>query len=81
MRDTLEFSDVDFISLKDDIDFIKKYINLQQLSNDFQFDYTINISQDLNAEQIMVPPMLIQPVVEKCHFFMVRSKLKTERSL
>ncbi len=76
MRETLEFSDVDFISLQDDMAFIRKYIDLQQLSHNFQFDYTINISDDLNPEQISVPPMLIQPVVENA---ILHGALNTEQ--
>ncbi|MFT5820718.1 MAG: tetratricopeptide (TPR) repeat protein [Crocinitomix sp.] len=64
MRDTLEFSDVNFISLQKDINFIKKYIELQKLSHDFKFESKINISEELNTADIYVPPMLIQPAVE-----------------
>ncbi len=64
MRNILESSDVDFVPLQNDIDFIEKYIELQQLSNSFQFNYQINISPNLNAQDILVPPMLIQPFVE-----------------
>lgn len=64
MRNILEFSDVNFISLQKDIDFIKKYIELQKLSHDFKFESKINISEELNPVNIYVPPMLIQPAVE-----------------
>ncbi len=64
MRNILESSDVDFIPLQQDIDFITKYIELQQLNNEFQFDFEITVSPELNAEEIMIPPMLIQPAVE-----------------
>jgi tetratricopeptide (TPR) repeat protein len=64
MRNILEFSDVNFISLEKDIDFIKKYIELQRLSHDFKFESKINISKELNMADIYLPPMLIQPAVE-----------------
>lgn len=64
MRKTLEFSDLDFISLHQDIEFIKKYIRLQQLNHDFQFDYEIEVSDKLDRIKTQVPPMLIQPAVE-----------------
>lgn len=64
MRNILESSDVDFIPLQQDIDFINKYIELQQLNNEFKFDYKITVSPELNSEEIMIPPMLIQPAVE-----------------
>lgn len=64
MRNILESSDVDFIPLQQDIDFITKYIELQQLNNEFKFDFEITVSPELNAKDIMIPPMLIQPAVE-----------------
>lgn len=64
MRNILEFSDVNFITLQKDIDFIEKYIELQRLSHDFKFQSKINVSTSLDLSQIYVPPMLIQPAVE-----------------
>lgn len=78
MRNILEFSDVDFIPLQNDIDFIEKYVKLQQLSHDFKFDYQIHISPDLDPETIFVPPMLIQPVVENA---ILHGALTTESGL
>ncbi|NOQ71394.1 MAG: hypothetical protein GQ574_05310 [Crocinitomix sp.] len=64
MRNILEFSDVNFITLQQDIDFIKKYIELQGLSHDFKFKSNINVSEELNLSDIYLPPMLIQPAIE-----------------
>lgn len=64
MRNILEFSDLDFIPLQQDIDFIRNYIELQQLNNEFKFQFEITVSPELNTEEIMIPPMLIQPAVE-----------------
>ncbi|MCJ8292652.1 MAG: histidine kinase [Crocinitomicaceae bacterium] len=64
MRNILEFSDLDFISLRQDIDFLKKYIELQQLNHEFKFNYEISVSPELNIDEIKIPPMLIQPAVE-----------------
>lgn len=64
MRNILEFSDMDFISLKDDVEFIKKYMKLQQINHDFKFNFEINLSPSLNTEELLVPPMIIQPAVE-----------------
>ena len=64
MRNILESSDLDFISLQDDIEMIRKYLSLQQLNNDFKFDYRIEVAEDLDPKVIKIPPMLIQPTVE-----------------
>ena len=78
MRNILEFSDVDFISLKDDINFIHKYLELQQLSHDFKFKYQINISENINPQDFFVPPMLIQPIVENA---ILHGAIKTKNGM
>jgi tetratricopeptide (TPR) repeat protein len=64
MRSILESSDIDFIPLETDINFIEKYLTLQSLNTNASFTYTINIADELNRKHIMIPPMLIQPFVE-----------------
>lgn len=62
MRQILEFTTKEFIPLKDEIDTLKNYIELQQLRLNNSFDYTI-IDQGIDTS-ISIPPMLIQPFVE-----------------
>ncbi|MFK7747481.1 MAG: histidine kinase [Kordia sp.] len=64
MRNILESSDIDFISLQTDIDFIEKYLSVQSLTNNANFTYTIAVADDVNVANSMIPPMLIQPFVE-----------------
>lgn len=64
MRNILEFSDVDLITLEQDVNFIKKYIELQRLSHDFKFEAEVTVDPALELNDIYVPPMLIQPAVE-----------------
>ncbi|QHI37408.1 Sensor histidine kinase YpdA [Kordia antarctica] len=64
MRTILESSDIDFIPLETDIDFIEKYLALQSLNHATNFTYTISLAEELNSSKIMIPPMLIQPFVE-----------------
>lgn len=64
MRNILEFSDVDFIPLRQDIDFIERYLKLQQLNHEFRFNYEIKIGDKLDLDSCQIPPMLIQPAVE-----------------
>ncbi|MFK7787759.1 MAG: histidine kinase [Crocinitomicaceae bacterium] len=78
MRNILEFSDVDLVTLREDIDFIKKYMELQQLNHDFTFNYEVEVSPELSTEDIQIPPMLIQPAVENA---ILHGALKTENGL
>lgn len=64
MRTILESSDIDFIGLNEEISFIEKYIKLQQLVYDEKFDYQIQVDENIDADQSLIPPMFIQPFVE-----------------
>lgn len=62
-RKILEFSEVNWISLKEEIEALQLYLELQQMRfKDLNFKITIdNIS---NTEQIKIPTMMFQPYVE-----------------
>lgn len=64
MRNILESSDQDFVSLKNDLDTMREYLVIQQLNSNFKFDYSINIDENLNLQSLQIPPMLIQPFIE-----------------
>lgn len=56
----VEKSAGNLVSLKDDIDFLKDYLELEKLRRD-RFDYTIQLEGDTT---ITVPPLLFIPFVE-----------------
>ncbi len=64
MRQILSQSQSSMISLQEEIDTIENYLALQQLRYDNRFDYQLEVDPHIDAEQVMIPPMLIQPVLE-----------------
>ncbi|MBT8233064.1 MAG: histidine kinase, partial [Bacteroidia bacterium] len=52
------------ITLKREIDLLSSYLEFEQSISNDQFDYSLNYNSEINAEQIMIPPMIIQPYVE-----------------
>ena len=62
MRETLKNADKLLISLKEEIELVEKYISIEQLR--FGFSYDINIDDKININELEIPPMLIQPLVE-----------------
>ncbi|MEP2240272.1 MAG: tetratricopeptide repeat protein [Maribacter sp.] len=52
------------ITLEEDLDILKNYIETQQLRFENKFDYEINISNDIEVSIIKLPPMLLQPFIE-----------------
>ena len=63
IRITLNQSSKQFVSLSDTIDYLERYIEMEKIRSN-HFSYTIDIDKDLQADEIMVPPMLIQPLIE-----------------
>lgn len=64
MRSTLNFSDKEFISIKDEIDYLNQYIRFEKLRCDNKFEFHVTISDKIDAENTCVLPMLIQPFIE-----------------
>lgn len=52
------------ISLTDDLEALKLYMDLEQLRLDGKFVYHFHIESDIEAEEIEIPPLIIQPYVE-----------------
>ncbi|MBQ0734491.1 sensor histidine kinase [Aquimarina celericrescens] len=64
LRETLYNSRKDYITLDQEIQTLKHYIEIEQLMASKPFKYEITIDSDLDPEEILIPPMLIQPFVE-----------------
>ncbi|CAM3576123.1 histidine kinase [Flavobacterium saliperosum] len=64
MRNMMENSNKDFISLSSEIEQLKKYLDLEHLRFQDKFDYEIILDENIDAETTFVPNMLIQPHLE-----------------
>ena len=64
MRSVLEFDQEEYISIREEVEQISDYIQLQQMRYQGAFDYHINIDENINQENQLVPPMLLQPFIE-----------------
>ena len=64
MRLYLENSRKPFISLQEEAEALKLYLELEHLRFGDKFDYEIKTSSDIDAENIRVPAMLAFPFVE-----------------
>ena len=54
----------ELIPLQKEIDLIRNYLLLEQLRFEDKLNYSLNIDEELELHEIMVPPLLIQPLVE-----------------
>ncbi len=64
MRNILMGSGSDFIPLENELEILNDYLKLQQLRFQNKFDYRFEISNNIEPQTCMVPPMLVQPFVE-----------------
>jgi tetratricopeptide (TPR) repeat protein len=63
-RATLEYSSEDTISLSDELNMLKNYIELERMRFQNKFDYQIDYDENLELDFIKIPPMMIQPFIE-----------------
>jgi len=64
LRSILEQNRKDFIEIEEEIASLNNYIQLQQMRYAGAFDYKITVDNDLDLNETLIPPMLIQPFVE-----------------
>ncbi|WP_046758332.1 ligand-binding sensor domain-containing protein [Kordia jejudonensis] len=64
LRETLTNSRKDSISLSQEIKTLSNYIEVERLMASKDFSYTIDVTSELDPEEVLIPPMLIQPFVE-----------------
>jgi len=64
MRDMMENSNKDFISLDKEVEQLKKYLDLEHLRFQDKFDFEITVDETLDTERVFVPNMIIQPHLE-----------------
>ncbi len=64
MRLILQNSRSNYISLKDELETLDLYFQMESLRFAGRFDYEIKLSPGIDSSAILIPPMLIQPYVE-----------------
>ena len=64
MRETLEKSREKEITLEDDINILKTYMDIENKRVAHKFEYRFNIDPNLDPDNTLVPPMILQPFVE-----------------
>lgn len=75
IRITLDQSGQSFISLRDTIDYLHRYVEMEQVRN-AEFTCRILADDELDLDDTELPPMLIQPFVENAIWHGVTSKEK-----
>lgn len=62
LRESLVNSEKDFVSLSTEIKTLETYLQLEQLR--FHFQYKIEVDNNISVNDVEIPPLLMQPLVE-----------------
>ena len=64
MRETLESTYKEYVTIEQEKDFLLEYLGLQQIRFPSKFAYEINIDENIEADEQMIPSMILQPFIE-----------------
>jgi len=74
MRLVMENSEFNFIPLQKELEILKIYLQLEHFRFKDQFEYSIEIDENIDEDEIQLPPMLIQPYIENAIWHGLRYK-------
>ena len=76
MRYVLENTGTSYTTLSKEIEHIKTYLAIQELRFGDKFDSVFEIAEDVQPDDIMILPLLLQPVVENAILHGLEEKVK-----
>ena len=90
IRLSLEYSRRPYVTVREKLEYLNNYLQMELLRFDHSFSYHIEVDEDICPEEVGVPAMMIQPLVENAiwHGLMnkagdrelfIRYKLKEDR--
>ncbi len=64
MRQILDSSRTDYISLELELNILDNYLNIEKLTRNNSFEYSLDVDSEIDIEEEGIPPMMIQPFME-----------------
>ena len=64
MRESLDFSRNEIVNLEDEINFLKKYVELENKRFDSAVELKVELDLISNIDSVMLPALLLHPIVE-----------------
>lgn len=74
MRSIMENSNKDFISLSNELEHLKEYLELEHMRFRDKFYYEIHLDDSIDSDAVYIPNMLIQPQLENAIWHGLRYK-------
>ncbi len=79
LRMILEYSNNEKITLNQELEALKIYLEIESLRFDQSFHYEINIDKNINIDTTLIPPLLLQPFVENAIWHGLANSDKEEK--
>jgi two-component sensor histidine kinase len=64
MRETLESTYKEYVTIEQEIDFLNEYLEVQKIRFPQTFSYEVMADKELEIDELQIPAMIIQPFVE-----------------
>jgi LytS/YehU family sensor histidine kinase len=64
MRETLESTYKEYVTVEQEMDFLNEYLELQKIRFPKTFTYDVKADDDLEIDDVLIPAMILQPFVE-----------------
>ena len=77
IRAILENSEKTWISLAEDLQLMELYMQIESLRLNDTFSYSFHVADDIDTENIMVPPLILQPFIENSIWHGISQKSAT----
>lgn len=81
LRIVLENSDQTFVSLEDELNHLRLYIELEQIRFETKFEFSLEVDSELENGVFEIPSMMIQPFVENSILHGLMNKTDDNRIL
>lgn len=64
IRQILEYSSEEYITLKEELQVLSLYVQIEQLRFREEFGFSVEVDESITPEDLMVPPLIVQPFLE-----------------
>ncbi|MEQ1676076.1 MAG: histidine kinase [Chitinophagaceae bacterium] len=64
MRETLESTYKEYVTIAQETDFLREYLELQAIRTPQKFTFEINTAEEIDPDTLIIPSMILQPFVE-----------------
>lgn len=64
MRAFLEYNRYEWLSLDKELEAIRLYVEIQKMRFQDGFEFDVRMDENLDSEEVQVPPMILQPLLE-----------------